>query len=238
MQLSRNIALGTWILIFFNLLLAFAAIWGFLRMAPSIEQINTRNARSLEASEKMLAALASAQFDAEEFETALKTAESNITEQGESEAVAKLRGLNPLLLAGDQPSRRRAVSAIIELADSNRTAMSKAAARTRSFCIAGAWCVVFMALAVFAIGIIFEQRLRRGVAEPLEELHSVLQAQLRGDHWRRCSGSLLSGDMKDLFAKVDNLLDDLQKKSTCFSSPSKTAAPRSGTHSTDSESHA
>lgn len=210
MRLGRNIALGAWILIVFNLLLAFGSIWGFLRMAPSIERVNERNARSLEATEKMLIALTDEGFDPDEFESALTLGESNVTERGEREALDAIRKLDLSRIAIDPRTRAEAVAAIVRLADSNRAAMADAAKRTRALCTAGAWGVVFMALAVFCVGIVFEQRLRRGVADPLEELRDVLRAQRGGDRMRRCSGAPISGDMKELFLNVNELIDELR----------------------------
>jgi len=47
MQLGKGITLGLWLLIGLNMLMAFGSIGIFLRMAPAIELINFRNARSL-----------------------------------------------------------------------------------------------------------------------------------------------------------------------------------------------
>ncbi len=227
MRLGRNIALGAWILIAFNLLLAFGSIWVFLRMAPSIERVNERNARSLEASEKMLVALTDNAFDSDKFESALNLGESNITEQGEREALDAIRKLNLSRLAVDPQSRAEAVAAIVRLAGSNRAAMTNAAKQTRSLCTRGAWGVVFMALVVFCIGIVFEQRLRRGVADPLEELRDVLRAQCNGDRMRRCSGSPLSGDMKELFLNANALIDELRSADS-FQTTSGKPKPNGG----------
>ena len=56
----QSIKFGAWIMISLNLLVAFCAIWMFSRMAPAIQEILSRNARSLYACEQMLGFLAHA----------------------------------------------------------------------------------------------------------------------------------------------------------------------------------
>jgi hypothetical protein len=47
--------------------------------------------------------------------------------------------------------------------------------KARQFGNAGAWGIVFMASAVFMVGILFIRGLRRSLVKPLEEIHSVIQ---------------------------------------------------------------
>ena len=96
----QSIKFGAWIMISLNLLVAFCAIWMFSRMAPAIQEILSRNARSLYACEQMLGFLAhaaSANTSGErvifrqQFEHALANAKANITEYGEASALQEIR---------------------------------------------------------------------------------------------------------------------------------------------------
>lgn len=208
MQLSKGITLGAWLLISLNLLMAFGSIGIFLRMAPAIERINYRNARSLQACEKMLLALATENIAIAEFQAALDLAEGNITEPGEREACQNIQELFSTVLAGNTAGREKIASGIVELANRNRAAMNTAAKQAQSLGRAGAWSVAFMALLFFSTSVIFEQRLRRNILAPVEELGATLQAQQEGDYFRRCAGIGLSKDMKKVFSQINNLLDE------------------------------
>ena len=87
MQSGKIITLSVWLMIFFNLLLAFGSVWSFQRMNPEIKRIYERNVVSLSACEEMLMALADERLDRDKFRLALQTAENNITESGEREVL-------------------------------------------------------------------------------------------------------------------------------------------------------
>jgi len=207
MQLGKGITLGAWLLISLNLLMAFGSIGISLRMAPAIERINYRNARSLEACEKMLVALATENIAIVEFQAALDLARGNITEPGEREACQNIQELFSAVLAGNSEVREKIAQGIVELANRNRSAMNAAARQAQSLGRAGAWSVAFMALLFFTTSAIFEQRLRRHILDPVEELGATLQAHRDGDSLRRCTGIGLSKDMKKVFTEVNNMLD-------------------------------
>ena len=58
MQSGKLITIGVWMMIIFNLLLSFGAVWSLQRIDPEIQRIYQRNVVSLDACEKMLLALA------------------------------------------------------------------------------------------------------------------------------------------------------------------------------------
>ena len=93
MQVTQSVRFGASILIVFNLLMSFACIWIFTRMAPVIDKINARNNRSLQACEEMLSALAEppAPLALQRFRIALNLASGNITETGEPLALRQIR---------------------------------------------------------------------------------------------------------------------------------------------------
>ena len=104
----QSIKFGAWIMISLNLLVAFCAIWMFSRMAPAIQEILSRNARSLYACEQMLGFLAhaaSANTSGErvifrqQFEHALANAKANITEYGEASALQEIENIYLLLFS-------------------------------------------------------------------------------------------------------------------------------------------
>lgn len=212
MQSGKIISLSVWLMILFNLVLAFAAVWSIQRMGPEIKQIYERNVVSLEASENMFLALNRSEVDFQAFGDALTTAENNITEQGEKEALAKIRSNLEKLKNGDTAARESIIGDIRELSLCNRDAIRASAERTQRMRRAGAWGIVFMTLLFFGAALLFEQRLRRSLLQPLQEIQSVLEARRTGDHFRRCSSIEASSDMRKLFQSINALLDRSDRK--------------------------
>ena len=81
------------------------------------------------------------------FKAALKRAEENVTEKGESAALKVIAASSPAAFAGNLAARLQMVSAIVRLGNINREAMNQADKRVRQFGEAGIWGVVFMAIA-------------------------------------------------------------------------------------------
>lgn len=194
-------------MISFNLLLAFGAVWSFQRMSPEIQGIFERNVVSLNACENMLIALTESRVNMGQFSKALRAAEDNITEIGEKEALARIRSNLESLAAGDAAARQLVVKEIVKLSDFNKGAIVDSAEKTQRMRQAGAWSVVFMTLFFFMVAIFFEQRLRRSLLIPLQEIASVLEARQQGDQFRRCNNIYASKDMKKLFKYINELLD-------------------------------
>ena len=93
MQSGKFITFGVWLMILFNLLLSFGAVWSLQRMNPEIQRIYERNVVSLDACEKMLLVLAEPAVDMKVFSEALQIAAGNITENGEQETVIRISTL-------------------------------------------------------------------------------------------------------------------------------------------------
>jgi hypothetical protein len=89
----------------------------------------------------------------------------------------------------------------------NREAMVRADRKAQQLGRAGAWGVVFMALAVFLAGVLFIRSLTARVVRPLEEIHAVMTAHRSGETLRRCSGADLSRDVAAVFTGINELLD-------------------------------
>ncbi len=214
MRLAQTVRLGAWILIGLNLLMAFGSIWVFIRMAPAIEVIIEQNERSLQACETMLASLAVADKQEADimqlkvsFAAALKNAQNNITEKKEPAALDAIDQNYAEAFGGNFAAKTRTVDAILLLGEINRDAMVRADKKARQLGNAGAWGVVFMASAVFLTGMLFLRALKKNLVMPLEEIDAVLTAHQSGDTMRRCSGTRLPKDIRQIFNNVNAFLD-------------------------------
>ena len=218
MKLLNSVRIGIWLLIFLNLFMGFGAIWFFLRMAPAIDNIIKKNTNTLVLCEKMLTCVAQMSDNSldigkskEDFVVALKQAERNITEEGEPRAIAEITSNYSSAFAGDSRALSRTLNAIITLSAINKKAMEKEDHKARKLGSAGAWGVVFMATAVFIVTILLFRGIRRNLIYPIEEIHDVIVANLKGDSLRRCFGAGVSRDVKVLYAEINEVLDSPQK---------------------------
>jgi hypothetical protein len=214
MKLVQNVRLGAWILVALNLIMAFGSIWVFMRMAPAIEIIIEQNERSLHACEEMLSSLAmvnQSEIDVKQFRSAflkaLERAKNNITEKEEPVAIEEISKNYVLAFEGSIEGKKKTLSAIQHLSEINSSAMVKEDQKARQFGNAGAWGIVFMASAVFMVGMLFMRSLKRNLVNPLEEIHSVIQAIRNGDNMRRCTGPDMHKDIKTIFSGINDLLD-------------------------------
>ncbi|MDO8948108.1 MAG: hypothetical protein Q7U88_13265 [Desulfocapsaceae bacterium] len=218
MRLAQAVRVGAWLLVGLNLFMALGAIWILMRMAPAMSGIIERNDRSLYACEEMLAALVlvgdDMSSDEEQhlrrFEVALKRAQENVTEKGESAALKVIASSSPAAFAGSLSARQQMVSAIVRLGNINREAMNQADKRVRQFGEAGIWGVVFMAIAVFGVGLLFTRSLLRRVVTPMVELHAVITAYRKGETRRRCSGVDMPQEVRLVFSGINEILDQGQ----------------------------
>lgn len=207
MQSGKIITLSVYLMILFNLLLAFGSIWSFQRMNPEIRQIYKRNVISLSACEEMLASLASDEVDVPRFRKSLEKARSNITESGEKESLLKIGSLLKEFESGKKEARKRLAEEIVHVTHFNREAIIKAAVHAQKMRQAGAWGIVFMTLIFFGAALFFEQRLRKTLLLPLQEIALVMEARIKGDKFRRCHILHANTDMKKLFDAINSLLD-------------------------------
>lgn len=214
MRSVQWVRLGLWLLIAFNLLMALGSIWIFMRMAPAIEVIIDRNGRTLLAGEEMLASLAVISDDQTEnkklketFTDALTRARHNITEMEEPGVIEMITREFPDAFDGNVSARRHTVSAIILLEKMNRDAMIKADIKARQLGYAGAWGIVFMAVAVFFAGMLLKRNISTHLLTPLEEIQAVVSAHQQGNTLRRFTGADLSRDNGNMFHGLNELLD-------------------------------
>lgn len=220
MKVGQSVRFGAGLIIGLNLIMAFGSIWIFVRMAPAIETIIERNERSLYACEQMLTYLAaslSTSEDAEKlqdsFVRAMDKAERNITESEEPLAIEIIKKNYHLAFRGDPAARTKTLMAIGQLSEINRNAMVRADHKARQLGYSGAWGIVFMASAIFLLGLHFLRLIQRTLIRPIEELNSVIIAYHNGDRVRRCRKATAPQDFRTLLEGLNNILDDTVSKS-------------------------
>lgn len=207
MQSGKLITIGVWMMIIFNLLLSFGAVWSLQRIDPEIQRIYQRNVISLDACEKMLLALAEPAVDQQNFLNALQAAENNITEAGERETVMQIKALAEQLSSGNIHDRRLLTKEIIKLTNFNKNAIIESALQAQKMRQAGAWGIVFMTSFFFILALYFERRLRQTLLMPLEEIATVMEERTRGDRFRRCNLPHAAKDTKKMLAAINDLID-------------------------------
>lgn len=214
MKLAQSVKIGAWFLIMMNLLMAFGSLWIFMRMAPAIQIIIAQNEVSLEACEDMLVALLlkenSENFESDRlgsFRNALGRAENNITESEEPEVIAAITRNYEDAFSDNKLALNQTVDAIAKLGDINRDAMRRADLSAQQLGYAGAWGVVFMATLTFMVGMIFLHSLRKNLADPIQEIDTVVSEFRKGDRIRRCSMGYPSKSVKRIFRNINELLD-------------------------------
>lgn len=211
MKIARPVEFGAWVLIAMNLAMAFGSIWIFMRMAPAIEVIISRNEATLQSCEDMLSALLKGKVIGDsaiiEFREALAKAEHNITEKEEPAVLAQIAGCYEKAFYGNGDSLLLALRAITDLGNINREAMRLADTRAKQFGYAGAWGVVFMATAAFLVGMIFLRTLDRHLTEPIQEIDEVVRSFCKGDTLRRCSLRNPAVPVRQVLGHINDLLD-------------------------------
>jgi methyl-accepting chemotaxis protein len=214
MKLGQNVSLGGWMLVALNLVMAFGSIWIFMRMAPAIEGIVDQNGGSLKACEEMLSNLALSGLPGAEtrklkkaFSRELESARNNITKNRELTAIAAIGRYYAQAFEGDAAAKTQTIASINRLIRMNREAMDAANRNARQFGYAGAWGIVFMASAVFLVGMLFMRNLKNSLVAPLEEIYTVIQAVKSGDIMRRCTGPDMPRDVKTIFRGINDMLD-------------------------------
>ena len=153
MNFSRSFYLSFILLLVFSTLLALAGIRGFLKLAPSIEQINKHNTQSLYIAESMMSAL-TVNKDIKSFEEALAKGKTNVTEKGEAEVINKIEKGYKSAFKNNAGYKETTVNNIIELSRINRVGMQNAALRAKKLSSAGAWVIGFLTLITWVLGLI------------------------------------------------------------------------------------
>ncbi|MCB0417294.1 MAG: hypothetical protein H6617_10600 [Bdellovibrionaceae bacterium] len=197
-------------LVALQLITALSAVALLERMAPAMRLILSENVYSLEASEDMLAVLASPgkTLDAERFDEAFVRARKNTTEPAEVPLLDTIEKVKASALAGDVSARVTVVRSILELADVNRAAMYERDRTAQRLGLGGSWAVVVLGLFGLAFGIIVIKSITTQLILPVQELTQVLLDWRRGDFRRRCTLGAKSGDLTHAMKTVNQLLDE------------------------------
>lgn len=224
MVIAQTVKIRMSFLIFLNLLMGIACIWALSRMAPAVQNIIHKNERSLDICEKMFVLLIKVTNNKDEsqnkifdFEKLLELASKNITEENEEELIEQIKVYYKYALNGDIKALEKTVEKISSLSEINRNAINAADKVSKKFAVAGSWFVVFWASGMFFLGMHYKRMLIKNLIHPLEEISAVLNANLIGDNFRRCSGHESSDDINDIYSKINLILD---KKSAGLESES------------------
>ena len=203
MNFSKSFYLSFILLLVFSTLLAAAGIRGFLRLAPSIEQINKHNTQSLYIAESMMSAL-TVNKDIKSFEEALTKGK---TEKGEAEVINKIEKSYKSAFKNNAGYKETTVNNIIELSRINRVGMQNAALRAKKLSSAGAWVIGFLTLITWGLGLILIKTLTTNLIKPLAELIDVLESYFKGNKLRRCPKLAPNHDFQRIYDAINSLLD-------------------------------
>ena len=206
MNFSRSFYLSFILLLVFSTLLALAGIRGFLKLAPSIEQINKHNTQSLYIAESMMSAL-TVNKDIKSFEEALAKGKTNVTEKGEAEVINKIEKGYKSAFKNNAGYKETTVNNIIELSRINRVGMQNAALRAKKLSSAGAWVIGFLTLITWVLGLILIKTVTTNLIKPLAELIDVLESYFKGNKLRRCPKLAPNHDFQRIYDAINSLLD-------------------------------
>ncbi len=219
MNIAQSVKTGLFALIFFNLIMALSSIWIFMRMSPAIENILSKNERTLKSCEEMLIALSLVSQDRiknqkliKNFENSLKMADLNITEKKEPEVLKRIKRNYKKAFKGFYNEKEKTIFALENLAEINRKAMASADSKAKKFGSAGAWMIVFMASALFFTGLLLKRIIKNHLLKPLYEIHSVISENLKNITLRRCTGHDLPPDIRAIYNEINQYIDRHQNQ--------------------------
>ena len=207
MNLSGKIYLYFIILLICSTIIAAAGIYGFQRLEPAINLLNSSNTQSLYYTEQMLTSI-SAQKDLDKFEKNLYLAKSNITENGEKEVIDKIASNYLPAFKGNKKIEEETVNEIAALTKINRLAMEQAGAKAKKQRAIGIWIILFPSVFIWIIGIALLKRLDRTYIKPIQELNDVIFEYNKGNSMRRCPSITVSKDLQKLYDGINNILDN------------------------------
>ena len=180
MNLSRKIYLYFIILLICSTIITVAGIYGFQRLEPAINLLNSSNTQSLYYAEQMLTSI-SAKKDLKQFEKNLNLASENVTENGERNILDKIASEYLPAFDGDKSFEEQTINDIAELAEINRLAMEHAGVKAKKQRTIGIWIILFPSVFIWIIGIAFLKRLDRTYIKPIQELNDVIFEYNKGN---------------------------------------------------------
>lgn len=207
MNFSGRIYLYFIILLICSTIITIAGVYGFQRLEPSINILNSSNTKSLYYTEQMLTSI-SVKKDIKKFEQNLELAKNNITEDGESEVIDKIESDYLPAFDGDKAIEEEIIDRITDIAKINRLAMEQAGAKAKKQRTIGIWIILFPSVFIWLIGIALLKRLDRTFIKPIQELNDVIFEYNKGNHMRRCPSSTDLKDLQKLYDGINNILDN------------------------------
>ena len=207
MNLSGKIYLYFIILLVCSTVIAAAGIYGFQRLEPFVNTLNSANTQSLYYAEQMLSSI-SIKKDLKRFEENLEKAKNNITEPGEKEALDKIADNYLPAFKGNKKIEDETIDEITELSKINRIAMEQAGIKAKKIESVGIWIILFPSIFIWIIGITLFKRLDRTYIKPIQELNDVIFEFNKGNSMRRCPSITISKDLQKLYDGINTILDN------------------------------
>lgn len=207
MQLSGKIHLYFMILLICSAIIAIAGIYGFQRLEPSINMLNSSNTKSLFYAEQMFTNI-SEKKDLSKFEQNLNLAKLNITENGEEEVLNKISADYPSAFSGNKNAEEKVISDLSDLSKINRQAMEQAGINAKKQKVIGIWIILFPSVFIWIIGFALLKILDITFIKPIQELNNVIFDYNNGNHMRRCPSATISKDLQKLYDGINNILDN------------------------------
>lgn len=207
MNFSGRIYLYFIVLLICSTVITIAGIYGFQKLEPSINLLNSSNTQSLYYAEQMLTSI-SAKKDINRFEKNLHLAGKNITENGEQEIVDEIASDYLPAFQGSKDFEEQTIDDIAELARINRMAMEHAGMKAKKQQTIGIWIILFPSVFIWLIGIALLKRLDRIFIKPVQELNDVIFEYNKGNRMRRCPSVTYSNDIQMLYDGINNILDN------------------------------
>lgn len=211
MNFSRTISTPIILLLIAVTVMVITGVRGFMRLAPSIEQINLYNTQSLYLAESMISSI-SVEHDINSFENALTLAQKNITEPGEKEIIQNIEKKYKSAFSGDKKDKELVINDINKLSAINRSAVQKTILKIKKLTAVGSYVIVFVGLIIWALGLVLLNTLKKTLISPLSELKEVLQNYSKGNKLRRCPAIAPTKDFQQIYDNLNALLDKLAKK--------------------------
>lgn len=207
MNFSGRIYLYFIVLLICSTIITIAGIYGFQKLEPSINLLNSSNTQSLYYAEQMLTSI-SAKKDINRFEKNLHLAGKNVTEDGEQEIVDEIASDYLPAFQGSKDFEEQTIDDIAELARINRLAMEQAGIKAKKQQTIGIWIILFPSVFIWLIGIALLKRLDRIFIKPVQELNDVIFDYNKGNRMRRCPSVTYSNDIQMLYDGINNILDN------------------------------
>ena len=207
MKFSGKIYLYFIILLICSTIITIAGIYGFQRIEPSINVLNSSNTKSLYYAEQLFTSI-SAKKDLSKFERNLNLAKNNITEDGEKEVLDKISANYIYAFNGNKDVEEAIIDYITDLAKINRLAMQQAGIDAKKQQAIGIWIILFPSIFIWIIGIALLKRLDITFIKPIQELNDVIFEYNKGNYMRRCPSTTISNDLQKLYDGINTILDN------------------------------